>query len=197
LTYDSIDVAWADLLGHVIPFDRQPYSQLETVLRKSGADRAADDVYLQRRAKERDQFRTQEPIRFGLDSLYWVVANYGVRPYQLIVAAIILVAVGTVVFTLPGATAAAAPAGSAAPATSTVMALSIDQAFVVSLNQFLPIALPVVSGASPSFNGIQIAGGQLLITYAAIAVVERLLGWILVPLGLLTLSGLLHRSPSS
>lgn len=58
-TYDRIEVDWRALLkrlpsaSHPDRYDRQPYVQLENVLRASGSDEEADAVYLERRRVER------------------------------------------------------------------------------------------------------------------------------------------------
>ena len=51
-TYERIRVAWRDLLDKLTPYDRQPYTQLETAIRATGEDRMANDVYHRRRIRE-------------------------------------------------------------------------------------------------------------------------------------------------
>jgi len=55
------------------------------------------------------------------------------------------------------------------------------EAFAVSVNRFLPVEVPVGSDWTPT--GIA----------AIYATVHHLAGWILVPLGIAALTGLLHR----
>jgi len=57
-TYDRIEINWPSLLRYpngqsrIHPYNRQPYVELEEVLRKAGFEEGADEVYAERRRVE-------------------------------------------------------------------------------------------------------------------------------------------------
>src|SRR5437660_79103 len=103
-TYDRIYVNLDELFRKLETTDRQPYTQLEDALRKVGADARANEVYLERRRVERKRlFSGRRLLRWGPDWLYMAVANYGIRPYRLLLYAFALVLLGAVLFSRPGA----------------------------------------------------------------------------------------------
>jgi uncharacterized protein YjbI with pentapeptide repeats len=103
-SYQSLTVAWRDLLDKNTDTDRQPYAQLEKVLRSEGHDDMADEVYLTRREAERNRLSfANAPVTWTLNWAYYLVAGYGVRPLQLVVFCAILLSLGTILFSIPGA----------------------------------------------------------------------------------------------
>src|SRR5881394_3962448 len=89
------------------PYDRQPYTQLEKVLRAMGQGHAADKVYLMRQHRERGVIRMRGELgTWAFSILYWALGNYGVRPLRLIVFAAALLWAGTMIFHSPGAVSA-------------------------------------------------------------------------------------------
>ena len=189
------------LVGTVDPdkYDRQPYTQLEKVLRAVGQDRQADDVYLERRRVEHKQKRQRGEIgSWLLDSLHALFANYGVRPYQLLYIPVLLIFLGIGIFSAPSAVL---PKDANEPnQTATPIVLLPWDAFRVSLREFLPVELPMASQWIPSEDAVDV---QVWLpwhtrtfkmrpsTFAAFFL--RLAGWILVPLGIAALTGLLRR----
>ena len=199
--YERIRVAWEELFNEADPeqFDRQPYMQLEGSLRAVGEDRQAEDLYLWRRDYERNQLLwRRDKKRFVTDSIHWLVARYGVQPYQLLVLFVVVLVIGTVVFSRPEAvspkvTGVPGIAAASAPPAVTATTLSLVEAFGVSLNLLMPVELPAGSQWKPSENMIRLGADVAPLSYAAYATGHRLAGWILVPLGVLAISGLLRR----
>lgn len=184
--YDGIHVCWKSLcrrgngVARLEPYERQPYAQLERTLRTLGRDDEADDVYLERRRVERWQKRGIS--RVG-DWIYWLGANYGVRPYQLFWIAIILIAWGTLVFQSYGA-------GRSGEASCPVM-LNLAEAARLSLREFLPVELPILRDCEVSDRH------WLFLRFSDWAALLKLTGWVIVPVGIAALAGLLRRGASS
>jgi hypothetical protein len=153
---------------------------------------------------------------FGLsrkvfDTGWWLIANYGVRPIRLLFFSIGIVALGVGVFSRPGAVVPkekpmpdltvsrsntndqmvvkeviSQPTPSPAP-------ISPTQALGVSFSQFIPIVeIPSGSNWKPSENAIWASLPWL--SYAAYGTIHRLAGALLLPLGIASLTGFLHRS---
>jgi hypothetical protein len=78
-------------------YSPQPYEQLATVLRKQGQDRAARDVLIAR--TDDHVARRAWPVRGAMRILRETV-GYGYRPLRVLWAALIVVAVGSLIFRL-------------------------------------------------------------------------------------------------
>ncbi len=186
-TYERIQAKWDSLLSdtdkgsRIQPYDRQPFVVLESFLRKVGDDEQANSVYLRRRAIEHSQLHGA--LRFW-DTLYRWIANYGNDLRQEVFIAFILLFTGVFVFSRLGAV-------EPTDRTSFLPArISLWTAFWLSAHQFLPLGLPVKPPWSPTRQRV------LLISAASYANFLQLLGWILVPLGIAALSGVLrHAAP--
>ena len=197
--YEHVEVDRKSLLEHLAPYDRQPYTQLEKVFRVIGQDRKADEVYLERRRVEHQHLSViREPLRWFGDLLYGWIANYGVRPYRLIAMSIVLLFLGMVFFSLPEAVSARD--GSVPTELGVLTVLPPWDAFGVSLHQFLPVEVPIGSQWVPSAESVEVQIGFSAwalrfkmppTTYATFFL--RLAGWILVPLGIAAVTGLLRR----
>lgn len=120
LTYQRIRVAWRELFDSMAPFDRQPYTHMETVFRMPGHDRQADDIYHVRRccearrtrdralrrndARELSKWQALREVPVAIfDFLQRVLFNYGVRPYRLIIFSLSIVAIGAYIFSFDNA----------------------------------------------------------------------------------------------
>lgn len=218
-----------DALGSIE--ERQPYFFLERSLRSTGNDDLADEVYLQLRKNERKRIwpETKEhfkALRFRqgfagllrrvLDTTWWLIANYGVRPLQLLLFSLLMILLGVLVFNQPGAVvlkekpreslpdltdsrstadnflgkevgSTATPSPSPSPTP-----LGVTQALGVSFNQFVPI-VEVPSGSKWKPSETPIWSSVPCISYAAYGTIHRLAGAFLVPLGIAALTGFLHR----
>jgi hypothetical protein len=97
---------------------------------------------------------------------------------------LVLVA-GTFVFHIPGAVELAPPVSPGSPAE-----FGWFEALGVSINQFVFIPMPW--GSRWRVTELPMVW---LMPFAAYATVHRLLGWVLIPLGLAILTGLIRRTP--
>ena len=256
-TYDLIDIneeILDDIFRGLLKYNRQPYTQLERVLRSIGQDDLANRTYLEQRRRQRldQKQRLQQgredlwkraQLRAGLwfDRAQKLVGNYGVQPtLRLLLISIGVLAIGMLMFTRYGAVelkekepadealkvAAALQPGGTSPAgvpvtnaqqqatqagsgpqashapsakQSKVEDLVLTQALGVSFNQFIPIVeVPSGSKWKPSqklitwpFTDRAISS---YISYSLYGTFHKLLGAILVPLGVAALTGLLHRT---
>ncbi len=212
-TYNRLNAEWRCLLmrpngaTRLSIHDRQPYTQLEQVLREAGRDREADDVHFKRWSMEnRNKYRevlsqggTNDKIRSLstalLFSFYRLVAGYGVKRTRVFIVALVLLLLGAVFYTQPGVVSSGQkPSEIADVATNT---LSFAEAFEVSLHQFFPIELPIGSQWEPSAElvYVRIPCFDFALSFNAlwIASLLRVFGWLLVPLGVAAIAGLLRR----
>jgi uncharacterized protein YjbI with pentapeptide repeats len=193
-TYEHIQVGWELLMKRLEPYDRQPYTQLEKVLRAMGQGHAADNVYLMRQHRERGLILMRGELgTWAFSMLYWALGNYGVRPLRLIAFAAALLWAGTTIFQSPGAVSAKDRFGAVS---SKPIQLTRWDAFGVSLHQFLPVDVPIGAAWVPSEKEITIKTPPLDLrptTFATFFL--RLAGWVLVPLGVAAVTGLLRVKP--
>jgi hypothetical protein len=204
LTYARIDCEWRTLFAKVQPFDRQPYDELEKYLRTTGDDSEAGRVYLARRRREsailRRKLRRMSDETVGhwllvacarllpsvaLDAFQRHILRYGVRPLRLLGAGIFVVALGWFLFAQPGAVMQANTSARTMP-----VVLDRWQALRYSLDLFVPaLSLPVSDDVVPSQE--LLPGGVLGLRYEGYAAWHTIAGWLLLPLGLAALTGML------
>lgn len=212
--YEQIDgkTNWQSLVRRFEPNDRQPYSQLEKIFRSMGRDDIADRVYIAQQDKERELKWVQKDYDgWFFKWLYRMFLNYGVRPYRLIFFSAVLIGIGAIIFSQPGALerekadenkdqpVAASRAVAAEGADK--FTVSKRDALGVSLRYFFPINIIMGSRLVPSRNPV---GFDFRIfrrtwcfkmrptTYATFFL--QLAGWILVPLSVAAVTGLLKGS---
>ncbi len=200
-TYDRIEVDQTELLNHISPYARQPFVQLEKTARNAGDDSEADAIYLFRRRTERcRQWDRKEIGPWFFSWAYQLLANYGVRPYRLIFVPLALLILGFFVFSQPQAVRLAGQDQfSKAKITDSGQAnrehdvfSSLGLAARLSLRTFLPVEVPLASDWEPSNK--RIVGPLRASDFAALI---KIAGWILVPLGVAALTGLLRTKPSA
>jgi uncharacterized protein YjbI with pentapeptide repeats len=189
-TYDRIQTEWQSLLRYpdsessrVKPFDRQPYVELEEVLRKAGSDEQAKAVYLERRRVERASMNRRARI---WDYIYWLGANYGMDLWRECALAAALIMFGSFVYLRSGALVLAPDE------TATELKITWWDAIALATHHFLPFGLPVQPRWMPSTLNLWRfpVPFRKASTYANILQIS---GWILVPLGAATLAGILRR----
>jgi len=190
--YDDIDPinSWEELTEkeHLFPYDRQPFSQLEKTLRRAGKDDLADNVYYKGRCREfsENNITIQKPFAW-INWFFWLLkevslqllTGYGVRVKRLLIFIVLILLAGTYIFNQPGAVILKPEVN------QTILIWPMDsylEAFYVSLNLFLPIEIPSGTFWKPSQN------------FAIFGTLLKLAGWILVPIGVAGISGLLKRS---
>ena len=166
--------------------DRQPYLQLESVLRSMGQEKEADRTYLDFRRAEHKHARGMRKVRSGLSG---VLTNYGVGP-RIFCWALLVWLVGTLVFHSEDAVVRKAEPGEPAAKTENHARLSWPRAAGFSLAQFLPVEIPAGAGYKASTAFLWRAAG---VTYDTYASAHHLIGWVLVPLAVAVLSGVMSR----
>ena len=182
--YDTIDPIdfWEELMKHLNPYDRQPFTQLEETFRRAGKENLADDMYYVQKRRESDQKKLRNLGAWLLDRLYWKLTGYGVRLYYLIAPIVLILFVGTIIFQFEGAVE---PRLDMQPP----LHLPFWEAFWVSLNTFLPVEIPSGANWIPSSKIIGVLG----IKFTTFATLLKLAGWVLVPVGIAGISGILKR----
>jgi hypothetical protein len=189
-TYEEFSGSVDALLEAFTRADRPVLTRLERSLRQVGRDDEADAVYLQNQHRERRQCWTDHKYgEWFFRSLYGGLGNYGVRPYRLLVFSAVLVWLGALVFQLPGAVA---HKDKAAKGTE----LTTFDAVALSICYFLPVEFPLeeewIAATSPLTYHLPLVNKPIQVRPAAIAnFVLRLSGWIVVPLALAAVTGLL------
>jgi uncharacterized protein YjbI with pentapeptide repeats len=200
-TYDRIEVDQRKLLCHIDPYARQPFVQLEKTARNAGDDTDADAIYLFRCCTERRrQWERREVGSWLFSSVHQLAANYGVKPYRLIVVPLVLLTLGIFIFARPQAVRQADPnlvteAKVADPGHANLERDEFSSwglATRLSLRIFLPVEVPLASNWEPSNR--KIIGPLRASDFATLL---KIAGWILVPLGVAALTGLLRTKPSA
>jgi Pentapeptide repeats (9 copies) len=191
--YERIYVDLDLLFKRFQPFDRQPYSQLESSLRLIGEERAAHRGYLERRRQERKlKFGLFSMHHWILDWLYKLGANYGIRPYRLVLCGFILVGMGVVVFSQSRALV---------PKDKTQGIECSRRAMEASIHYFLPMDSPVGAECIPASEVVKVSVPIPFMTRRVILPARpdwcgtalRVLGTILMGIGVAASSGLLRR----
>ena len=188
--YNRIDPVsfWESLMELLDPYDRQPFTQLKDTFRRAGRDQLADDVHYEQKSREFTKNITiKKPVAWLLDRFLWLLTGYGVRPLRLLRAIVPILVIGTVIFQLEGAVKLDMQPHYMI---SSQVTLSLWEAFWVSLNTFLPIEIPSGADWIPSSQIIPWLG----LKFTTFATISSLFGWILVPVGVAAISGLLKGS---
>jgi len=202
-TYDRIYVNRRDLFKWIAPYDRQPYTQMEQALRKTGADDEADDVYVERRTVEGSRISFwPQPLGWLWDRSYKWIANYGILNWQLIVFAASLLIMGTTFFSQPGMVELKKADNKQEPLCYFLpvapVCLAWHQALAFSFHEFVPLSLPIADKWIPSATGLQFkiphTDRLLTLNPTLISTILRSAGWIIVPIAVAALSGLLRRT---
>ncbi|MCI0709230.1 MAG: pentapeptide repeat-containing protein [Chloroflexi bacterium] len=187
-TYDSIEPIdlWEKLLDHLEPYDRQPFTQLEQTLRRTGEDRLADRVYYigqRRHSKTIRLWPTFLPKLFNF--LYFILTGYGVRPLLLLGWITGFLLGGTIFFHYVDE---AIVTGVDSSQISEPVSVSCPQAFGFAVKHFLPIEIPFGEGWVPSPESVVLG-----LPSTFFATILTICGWILVPLAIAVIPGALKR----
>jgi hypothetical protein len=202
--YAGLSADWRSLLlrrdgtARLEPFSRESYAQVERTLRNDGDDEAANSVHLLgRRAERKHMF--EWPLgsgRWWWSWFYKLVANYGIRPFRLVFVSLALLLAATLFFWQPGTmTFKDKDARRGAPYAPTLL-----DAAGMSLTSFLPVPISMAEEFTPAPGAVNtpLGWGARRTTRAirptVVATLLRVMGWILVPLGLVPLSSFLRRS---
>ncbi len=203
-TYDRVLADWQSLLSladgrpRLAQTDKQPYLQLQKSYAAMGDDVSANHVFLEwHRVKRSDLFHSHK-LLWLLDCVPWLTSNYGVAPGRLLEMSFLLIFVGMFIFSCPGAVSPVGAKDQAAAFPTKLGRLRHWDAAAVSLHQFLPIEVPFGAQWTPASQIVTLRyrhhdRGRTLLrvrpsTYATILKVS---GYILVPLEIVVLNGLL------
>ncbi len=200
-TYDRIEPVkhWKNIVKRIEPYDRQPFSQLEATVRSSGDDRLADKIYIEREKRRVDWLKKKKNPGWRFESakswFFGILTGYGVQTWRILVCILVLQALGTFfVFQNEGAVQPKDTKRPPFEATS----LPLGNSAYFTLDMILPISIQTRSGWEPSYKfwwkfGEDQAQGTIGIRYVDIAAFFNLCGWILVPVGIGGITGLLKR----
>jgi hypothetical protein len=197
-TFDQVmpdRIGFRQLLEKTRPFfSRSIFLFVENWLRTRGRDVEATEVYIQMRRLERSQ---QDYSRGSFSDLLWLGWNQildagmwlGLESHRLALYFAIVLTASGIAFAQPGALVpkrqekgeASIPTPAARPMDGFWMAVQYNIPLVT---------LPVAERLEPSIQRI----GYLPFTYADLAAILRMLGWIAAPLFVAALTGLLKRS---
>jgi len=174
--------------------DRPVLTRLERSLRQVGQDDEADIVYLENQHRKRRQCWTEHKYgEWFFRSLYGLLGNYGVRPYRLLGYSFVLVWLGALVFQIPGAVVHNSQREGPGKAGARITRFD---AVALSICYFLPVEFPLeeewVAATTPLSYRLPGMKKPVVLRPAAIAnFVLRLSGWVVVPLALAAVTGLL------
>ena len=191
-TYEEFIGNVGALLQAFTRADRPVLTRLERSLRQVGQDDEADEVYLQNQRREQRQcWQDHKYGEWFFRSLYGLLGNYGVRPYRLLVFSVVLIWLGAMVFQIPGAVAHKDQSQARAGTRVTRF-----EAVALSICYFLPVEFPLeeewIAATKPLTFSPPWLRKPIVVRPAAIAnFVLRLSGWIVVPLALAAVTGLL------
>lgn len=195
--YNRIDdpyLFWARLSSlKNLRLDWQFFRTLETTFREAGEEDLAKHVYYTRRLWEAHRISFEEqPVMWIRDRLLWLLTGYGVQLWRILIVITLILAFGTVIFHMRGAVEAKRDArlspvvGQKADPDGRI-SLPWSDAFWISLRLFLPVEIPAAADWQPSSRTI---GGVRCTSWASVL---KVVGWILVPLGVAGLTGFLIR----
>lgn len=188
-SYDRISVAWREVLSILQPFDIQPYRQMESAFRTMGKDQEAKEVYVtQRKRTLNDYFKSGRWAHAIRDALYFVVARFGVAPLRLLVVAFGLVLGWAFLFSQPNAVV------DKVKSQPLTRSLTWMEGLAMSVNVFMPVEVPVGSSWRASDRAVGSVFG-LPVTFAFLATILRLAGWLVVPLGVAVFTGWVRHDP--
>jgi len=176
-----------DLLNAQDPsrFSRDPYQQLEKYYANIGDEAEAKDIYLEGRlALRKNAYRQNTSTKWTLrqkinDEILRLLTGYGVRIGRLFVIALIVLALGTFIFYLPDNALQLSSNSTEAPSWQE----GVFYRTAYSLDLFLPLVnLHIDENWEPNGPWLQ-----------AYAIGHAMVGWLIVPLLLAALAGIIRR----
>lgn len=185
--------SFIDGLHTILPtFIHHPYLQLEKTFRDSGKYELADDTYYVRHLQEGNRIRPDRNLlKFIRDRIYRWTLGYGVKPFRplgFFIIGVVTILAGAWVFLGPDAMQVK-NSGQAA----TDLSLSLVDALWVSLKFFLPgIRIIGTDDWEPTRNEIvlRFLNQRLPLTYVGFANLERLIGFVTIPITFVAITGL-------
>ena len=206
-TYRRIQLHWqsafrmADGTPRLMGNDQQPYSELEKFLKDTGDDADADGVFLEWHRVARQEMFQSSKLAWLLDCISWLLTNYGVAPARLLSLSAILLIFGMVIFSLPGAVTMGKGKEQPEEALTFRKDIRLDHwdAFALSFHEFLPLDVPFGARWTAANEPVHLdlhLGNRVLKVMAmrpsTYATLLRISGYILVPLQILIVNGLIR-----
>jgi hypothetical protein len=171
------------LLRSTTPFQRDPYFAMEKWLRDRGEDDRANEVYLDLRRRHRAE--NLSGLRRLADWALDRSVGYGIESYRLAVYLALVCLLSALLFSHPGAMQPD-PVSAARPSESTAVWLAAQTTFpmfaVIAAKSWRPSSQPIVLFHRP-----------LPLSYDDYASVVSLLSWVVVPLFIAGMTGLLKK----
>jgi hypothetical protein len=206
-TYRRIQLYWQSALRmpdgtpRLMGNDQQPYSELEKFFKDTGDGDAGDGVSLEwHRVKRQETFQKSKPA-WLLDCISWFLTNYDVAPGRLLDLSAILLVFGMLIFSRPGAITDREGRRQHAEdsATGKDMRLSHWDAFALSFHEFLPLDVPFGSQWTPGNEPVRLSLrcrnhvlNVVTMRPSSCATLLKIGGYVLVPLQILILNGLMR-----
>lgn len=209
-------IAWESLLEKLYPYQQQPYEHLEKIFFRSGLESEAKEVYYKRKIKEHEknidsiskQKRGFNRIIPLIGSKLWdrlkrYSTGYGVKVNQIWCTILLIWITGCCIFSNESSYFVAPP--------SPQPKSTICSPCWISLDFLLPIVkLPTVDRCVPTHKPIlkkipamekhNFVKKELIkipvintMSFADFAILETVVGWLLIPVGIAGLTGVLKR----
>ena len=171
------------LLASTDPFRTESYLSFEKWLRDRGKEEEANEIYLDmRRRRRREMLRGAR--RLGDWFLDWST-RYGIGSYRLIVYLLVVFCLSVLVFCLPKALEH--------DPVNMECARWPQAAWVALQTTFPMFAIPGAKNWQPTRDSVILMGRHLWVTYDGYASVVSFLSWIVVPLFVASIAGLLKQ----
>jgi hypothetical protein len=200
-SYNRLYAYWKRfLLPRSGSVDLQPYTQLESVLKRQGLDDMAARVYYEGHRVVGNEIRPEwGSPRFARRAFLDIPADrlmrfvgYGVNSKNLLLVAAMLVIAGFYVFSQPSSTCSTVKGGACIVSSD---APKWDQAAWLSVRTFLPVDIPALEQTKASDQLVSPFGVRMRADYYAS--ILRITGWIIIPTLIAALAGLLRRGPTA
>ena len=184
-------------MGRQEPYDRQPFTHLEEIFRRAGEVNLAQHIYYEGKRQEAEKIRFfRSPFVWLGNRLLWALTGYGVQLANLLAAFAIVLILGTVLFHFNGAVIQKEPPRVVSQASQQIGPLPYTDAFGFATRLLLPVEIPYGAAWEPSRNPICMSCDHSLfwnIRFATVASLLKLFGWILVPIWVAGLTGIIKR----
>lgn len=184
-TYNQVEhlEAMLEVLKRLKRPSRQPYQVLEVSLINEGEESKARRVFYEgKKAAWKRMWHTKQYVRWLGNSVVHILTGWGVKLRRLVVAHALLLGLGTFAFSQPGAVVTADGTPHLADTS-----LCLLQSLLFTLDTFLPTSIPTGLEVSPSYQVF------CCLPFAAWATVLTILGWVIVPVSIAGVTGLLRR----
>ncbi len=181
---------YSELLGRTRPFKRSTYLAVEAWLRNKGLDEPAKRVYVEMSDRDLVTGRSSRLSRWMRWLFLGVAIGYGVRPQRLIAVFVLAFALSCWIFSQPGALVSYTERPAATPDLLPVQARSAWTTLGVALRCHFPMLLFL---GEPNYVPSPKLIPGLAFRYDAYALLISAVSWVMVPLFLAGLTGVVRR----